>query len=1121
MNLPALCIRRPVFTVMLTMLPVVLGLIALSGIGVDLFPNVDLPVVIVTTNRPGTSVEEMETGVTKLVEEVVNTISGIDELRSTTTEGRSVVTVQFLLSKDRDIAQQEVQSKVNTIVSLLPPGTDNPVIDKFDVDASPVMTLAVSGSRDIKELTEIARKDIGESLSSLSGVGAVTLVGGRPRAINITIDTARLEAYGLSIADVRSAIGRQNVELPGGRVEQQRRELVLRTVGRVREPGQFADIIAANIEGQPIRVRDLGPQGSVEDGVEEPRSRARLDGRNAVSLIVQKQSGANTVEVIDTVKARLGILQESFVHEGRGDIQMVVIRDQSRFIKASLHEVQVHMLLGAALVVLTILLFLRDWRPTIIAAIAIPVSIIAIFPVMRAFDLTLNNITLIAMVLMIGVVVDDSVVVIENIFRWMEEEGRPPREAALRGTEEILLAVTATTLSLFVIFLPIAFMSGVVGKFLRSFGITCAISVLVSLAVSITLTPMMSSRLLRLKKRRGEAKQHAPHGGAIYQGLFEKPYMAALRWSLRHRWAVVLATVVSVAMVFPLPVGKWLSFGSPERAEKLAGLNYRGLLFMVGFDFIPKDDQSEFEVAITAPEGWSLEKTSDVFEQIERRLYAKPEVVHVMTQIGDTTGRAAPGEGPVTEGSIYIRLVELGEREPKFTQFKVMDSVRAMMRDYPDLRSSVQVPAVISTGTANADVEFQLTGPDLTRLYDYSDKIVAKLRATPGLADVDTTLKSRKPEMRVVVDRERASDLGVEIEDVASMLRTLVGGEIISDFKDESNGEQYDVWLRAVGADRNDARAVSNLTLRSPTKGLTRLSSVASTVETLGPSQIDRAQRQRKISIKANVAGMPTGTASQHFAQAFEDLGAPPVYHLQPVGRAKNQAESVGAFFLAFLLSLVFMYMILAAQFESYVHPVAILLAVPLSIPFALLSLLLLGNPLTLFSVLGLFLLFGVVKKNGILQVDYTNILRRRAAENPAAVPDEYRAPDTSGSAGAFGRWIARLPDEKRVRAWAVIQANRTRLRPILMTTMMLVAAMIPIALGQGPGAANRADMAKVIVGGQALSLLLSLLVTPVAYTLLDDLGLFVRRRLSRRRDNVAPVAHAGDQAATPVAHET
>jgi HAE1 family hydrophobic/amphiphilic exporter-1 len=1107
-----------VFTVMLTLLPVVLGLIALKGIGVDLFPNVDLPVVIVTTNRPGTSVEEMETGVTKLIEEVVNTISGIDELRSTTLEGVSIVTVQFVLTKDRDIAQQEVQSKISTILSFLPEGTDTPIIDKFDVDASPVMTIAISGKRDIKELTEIADKEIGESLSSLSGVGAVTLVGGRPRAINIKVDTAKLEGYGLSIGDVRTAIARQNVELPGGRVEQQRRELVLRTVGRVQEPRQFADIIVANLGGQPVRVRDLGPPDAVEDGVEVPRSLARLDGSNAVSLVVQKQSGENTVEVIDTVKSRLAILEQSFAQGGRGDIQMVVIRDQSRFIKASLHEVQVHLLLGAALVVITILLFLRDWRPTIIAAVAIPVSIVAIFPVMRAFHLTLNNITLIAMVLMIGVVVDDAVVVIENVFRWMEEEKKPPLEAALKGTEEILLAVVATTLSLFVIFLPIAFMSGVVGMFLRSFGITCAISVLVSLAVSITLTPMMSSKLLKPKAHHDDVKAYggAARKSTVYEWLFEKPYMAALHWSLRHRGAIVLATVVSVAAVFPLPFGKWMSFGSPERAAKLARFNFPGLLFMVGFDFIPKDDQSEFEVAITTPEGWSLEKSSDVFEQIERRLYAKPEVVHLLTQIGNTSGRTAPGEGAVTEGSIYIRLVELGDREPKFTQVEVMKSVRDMMLDYPDLRASVQVPAAISTGAVNADVEFQLTGPDLTRLNDYADRIVATLRATPGLADVDTTLKSRKPELRVFVDRERASDMGVQIEDVASTLRTLVGGEIVSDFKDESTGEQYDVWLRAVGADRNDARAVSNLTLRSPTKGLTRLSNVASTVETLGPSQIDRAQRQRKISIKANLAGMPAGTASQEFARAFQELKAPPVYELRPTGRAKNQAESVGAFFLAFLLSLVFMYMILAAQFESYVYPVAILLAVPLTIPFALLSLLMLGNPLTLFSVLGLFLLFGVVKKNGILQIDYTNVLRHRAAADPTVVPDEFRTPSTSGDGGAFDRWLARLSEESRVRAWAVLQANRTRLRPILMTTIMLVAAMIPIALGKGPGAANRADMAKVIVGGQALSLLLSLVVTPVAYTLLDDMGHFFRTRVRRkkRRERAASVP------ARPVAPE-
>ena len=1081
MSLPALCIRRPVFTVMMCLLPVVLGLFTMLRIGVDLFPNVDLPVVMVTTNRPGTSVEEMETGVTKLVEDAINTISGIDELRSTTTEGRSFVTVQFVLEKDRDVAQQEVQGKVNTILSLLPPGTETPIVDKFDIDAAPVLTIVVSGQRDLRELTDIADRQIGDELSGLPGVGSVSIAGGRPRAVQITVDARKLEAYDLAITDVKQALARQNLELPGGRVAQERRELVLRTVGRMRNVRDFQDLIVADRDGVPVRVRDLGPEGNVEqnveDTVEEPRALARFDGRNAVSLVVQKQSGSNTVEVIDVLKARLAVLRGTLDSEGKGDVTMTVTRDQSRFIRASMHEVEIHLLLGALLVVLTILMFLRDWRPTIVAAVTIPVSIIAVFPVMRAFGLTVNNITLIGMVLMIGVVVDDAVVVIENVFRWIEEKGLPRVQAAIEGTREITLAVLATSFSLFVIFLPIAFMSGTVGRFLRSFGIVCAVAILVSLLVSLTLTPMMSSRLLR--KGKADAAGHTTHaGGGFYSLVFERPYLLALRWSLRHRWAVVIATALSVMSLLPFP-----------------SVGYRGLFAMVGFDFIPKDDQSEFEVSIRAPEGWTLARTSGVFAAIERRLAALPGVVHVLTQIGDTSGRQSPGEGPVAEGSIYVRLQEIAERTTPFTQQDRMLEARAMMADWPELRASVQVPAVVSIGTANADVEFQLLGPDLRALDQYAERIMAVLRNTRGMADVDTTLRARKPEVRIDVDRLAASDLGVSIADVASAMRTLVGGEIVTDYKDDVNGENYDVWLRAIGTDRDDAAVLGDLSLRSASGDLVRLGSIATVGEAIGPSQIDRAQRQRKISIIANLAGSPMGTVFEQFNAAFHKLEAPPLYRFTAVGRAKNQQDAIAAFFLAFLLSLVLMYMILAAQFESYVHPIVILLAVPLTIPFALVSLLALGNPLTLFSVLGLFLLFGIVKKNGILQIDFTNVLRRQAAEDPAAVPAEWQSGELGRHGARFRRWLARQRADKRVRAWAIHEANRVRLRPILMTTLMLISAMIPIALGRGPGAANRADMAKVIVGGQALSLLLSLLVTPIAYTLFDDFAGWFRRR--------------------------
>jgi HAE1 family hydrophobic/amphiphilic exporter-1 len=1118
MTVSELCVKRPVFTTMLIALPVVLGIFAYTKMGVDLFPNVDLPIVTVTTTRSGTSVEEMETGVTKTIEEAVNTISGIDELRSTTKEGISSVVITFVLEKNRDIAQQEVQGKINTILARLPAGTDAPIIDKFDIDASPIMTIAISGKRTLREVTEIADKQIKDSLSSLSGVGSVTLVGGRKRAVQVTVDAHKLESYNLAIDQVRQALVNQNLELPGGRVDQGEREPILRTMGRVQETRQFKDIIVANAGGQPVRIQDVG---SVADNVEEPRSLGRLDGDNAVLLIVQKQSGTNTVEVIETVKKKLKELDQAFAAEGRADLRLEVIRDQSRFINASLHEVKRHLVLGAILVMLTILLFLRDWRTMLIAGLAIPVSLIATFMVMSWLGFTLNNISMLALVLSVGIVIDDAVVVHENIFRWMEEKGYNAWQAALGATREITLAVVATTLSLVVIFLPIAFMQGRVGRFFYSFGVTCAVAILCSMLVSFTLTPMLASRFLKLsKKAREQGASH--HSGGIYGRLVEKPYLFSLRWALRHRWAIVLATIAVTMSIFPLPFGKWLSGGNPQRAQKLASLNYPGLFGMVGLDFLPKDDQSEFEIAITTPAGWTLDRVDSTFKEIEKELRSWPEVINVLTTVGDTTGKISKGQGDVTQGSIYCRLIDLDERkkDPKthqrFSQFEIMARARKLLADYPDLRSSVQIPAAISSGTVNADVEMTLVGPDLSKLSEYADEIIGTLRRNPGLADVDTTLALRKPELRVNVNRDRASDLGVSIQSIASTLQILVGGQIVSDYKDNQLGELYDVWLRAVGIDRNDRRGIENLTIPTVKKSSTntqtaaltsdaeepkliKLTNVATLGEAKGPAQIDRFARQRKISIVANLAGTATSAAVDAFNDAAKKLdngkGLPADYSLIASGRAKTQAESNAAFLLAFGFSLIFMYMILAAQFESFVHPITILLAVPLTIPFAILSLIFTGQALTIYSILGVFLLFGIVKKNGILQVDYTNVLRARAKEDPTEVPPAYRTQDSGLSTqhSSWQRFIARLSDDKRTRTWAIMEANRTRLRPILMTTLMLIAGMIPIALGEGPGSASRSSMAKVIVGGQALSLLLTLLVTPVAYSLFDDLSL--RRR--------------------------
>ncbi|MFI5378826.1 MAG: efflux RND transporter permease subunit, partial [Tepidisphaerales bacterium] len=869
MTLSELCVKRPVFTTMLIMLPVVLGLAAYNRMGVDLFPNVDLPIINITTTRSGTSVEEMESGVTKVIEEAVNTISGIDELRSTTKEGISTVQVVFLLEKNRDIAQQEVQGKINTILASLPPGTDSPIIDKFDIDASPVMTVSISGRRPLREVTEIADKQIKESLSSLSGVGSVSLVGGRKRAINVYVDAKKLEAYALSIDQVRRALASQNVELPGGRVDQASRELVLRTMGRVEDPNKFREIIVANLNGQPIRIRDLG---TVEDSYEEPRSVGRLDGDNSVLLIVQKQSGTNTVAVIDTVKARLAVLRQAFDESGRSDIRMEVIRDQSRFINASFEEVRKHLILGAILVSLTILLFLRDWRTMVIASISIPLSLIATFTVMNWLGFTLNQITMLALVMVVGIVIDDAVVVHENIFRWMEEKGLSAWQATLGATREITLAVMATTFSLVVIFLPIAFMSGRVGRFFYSFGVTCAIAILLSMLVSFTMTPMLCSRFLRLSKKARE-KGKAHHSGGIYGWIVEKPYLWSLRHGLRHRWFVVLVTVGVVASVFPFK-----SIGWP------------GLVGMVGFDFLPKEDQSEFEISIITPEGWTLDRTDRVFREIEKQVASWPGVLNVMTTIGDTSGRFSRAQGEVTRGSIYARLVDLDDRtfsyaraandmlyllrtspgegnfwerarrmQPVppgtkgFSQFELMGRARVLMAQYADLRASVQIPAAISGGFVNADVEYTLVGPDLNKLQLVADQMVQRLRATPGMADVDTTLALRKPELRIEIDRDRASDLGVNVDTIANTLGVLVGGRVVSDFRDNQLGELYDVWLRAKNLDRNDRDSVSSLSIPTTKSGLVRLENVAKIGEAKGPAQIDRFARQRKITIIANL----------------------------------------------------------------------------------------------------------------------------------------------------------------------------------------------------------------------------------------------------------------------------
>ena len=1029
-----ICIRRPVFTTMLMLGPVVLGMASYGRLGVELFPNVDVPVVVVTTTLKGASVEEMESSVTKPVEEAVNTVNGIDELRSTTKEGVSTVVIGFKLEKDGNIAAQDVRDKVSTILPLLPFGTDPPKVDKFNLDAAPVVTVVVSGRRSVREVTEIARKRIKEDLESVTGVGQVVLVGGQQRAVNVTLDPTALRGRKLSAEDVRLALTRQNLELPGGKVHSGGREENLRAMGRVQNWEDFRDVIVAARDNKDtkeksiIRIRDVA---EVKDEWEEERGLSRLDGDTAVSLIVQKQSGGNTVAVAEAVKARLELLQKSLP----ADIKVAVIRDQSKFIKGSIDEVKFHLVLAAFLVTGVIYIFIRDWRTTFIAALAVPTSIVGAFAFMDAMGFSLNNMTLLGLIIAVGIVIDDAVVVLENIFRHMHEYGRSPWEAASVATKEIALAVLATTLSLAVIFAPIAFMSGQVGRFFNSFGFVVGFTVLLSMVVSFTLTPMLCSRMLKRPER-----PPAAAGGHEQSGRLTKWYVSTLAWSLRHRWVIVLATLLTFLST---PV----------------------LFVMVGTDFVPKDDQSEFEVAITMPEGYTLQKADETCKELEARFKKLDGVTSVFTTIGPTDGRAPKGQGDVTQVLIYCKMTDLRERS--FSQRDAMAKAREVLAEYPDLRTAVQdVKLFSSSAFKNAQVDISLRGPDTEKLNEYAAKIVAWMKANGHYTDVDTNAASRSPELQVKIHRDRAADQGVNVQGLSTALGLLVGGEPVTKYKEGT--EQYDVWLRAGLENRDRQSAIFELSVPAQNGELVELRNIAEPVSARGPAAIERYARQRQVTVQSNLQpGYALGNALQEIEPFVKSLDLPPEYRYEFLGEAKLMADSNSNFMIAFLLAFAFMYMILAAQFESLVHPITILLAVPLTLPFALVSLFLLQTPLDIYAMIGLFMLFGIVKKNGILQVDYTNVLRAQG-----------------------------LPRNE-----AILKANETRLRPILMTTVMLVMAMVPIAMGRGPGAGARASTAKVILGGQLLSLLLSLLVTPVAYSLWDDLTLKLNRISTRVRN--------------------
>lgn len=1037
-------VSRPVFTWVLSLVLLVLGVASIGRLPVDRFPDIDVPMVTIISTYPGASSAQVETEVSDIIEEAVSSVSGLSEIRSTSYEGLSVVMVQFELEKNGDVAAQEVRDKVNRILAQLPSELDPPRVERMDPDALPLIYVALRGPGTPQELAQFATDEVKDHLEGKNGVGSVQILGGRDREIQIEVDPARLQAQGFAVSDINIALQRENLELPGGNVIEGARTLQVRVPGRVSTADELGAIVVGAREGRVIRIRDLA---NVSDAAAEAESLVTFDGDEVVLITVTRQSGTNAIAVADGIIAT--------INEIRGNLPagytLDVVRDESVFSRTSVSAVEEHLILGAIFAVLIVFIFLRNGRATVIAALAIPVSIIATFAVLNVMGLTLNMITLLALTLAVGIVIDDAIVVLENVIRFIEEKHLEPMEAAIVATKDIGLAVLATTLSLVAVFLPLVFMGGIVGRFLTSFGLTMSVAVLVSLFVAFSLTPMLSARWLKksgahhpvrphptepapemnMKEERARYRQFArsESGYEGNDGFLERMYGAFLAFCMQRRWVV---GIVMVAAIVSVPfIAKHVPSG-----------------------FLPNDDEERFEVLLEGRTGTSLAATEIVSERVATAIRALPEVEHTVLIVGSAAGDVS-GRGS-HESLIYVALTPASGRAR--TEVDVEEHLRRHV--LPQFTTSDGLKVTVSrisgfggSGAQAAPIQFVVRGPDLAKLEGYGMQLATWLRSQPGVSEADTTYRQGSPEMRIEIDRARAGELGVSVASIADTLRTLVGGFDATTI--QVDGDQYDVNVRAVESSRRNETDLTRYQVRSSTGALIPLSQVAHIDEGVGATAIEHSSRQRSVLVYATtLPGADTSGLLAGLQRKSAQLRMPPGYSTALSGQAKEFGKAAAGFLLAIVLSFVFMYLIIAAQFESWIHPVTILTSLPLTVPFALLSLLIFGQSLNIFSMLGLLVLFGIVKKNAILQVDHTLTLLREG----------YSRPD------------------------AIMLANRDRLRPILMTTIAFVAGMVPLLASSGAGSGTNHATAGIVLGGQSLALLLTLVGTPVMFTWLDDL---------------------------------
>ena len=1012
-------IRRWTFALTLTMGLIVFGLFSYPKVGVDLFPSVEFPFVSVTVVYPGADPASMEDKVAKPIEDALSSMGGIKTLTTVNLESVTQVLIEFELSVDGDQATQDVRDKIGALDAILPDAIDSINIQKFDVGAMPIMSIALSAPATMspRELTKLAEDVVKERIQRVPGVGAIDIIGGREREIHVEIDPGRLEARGLTPADVAMALQGQNLELPAGRIVEGNQELVVTTKGAFASLQEIADAPIVSGPGFAVRVGDVA---LVKDDMAEQRSSASVNGKPAIALVVQKTSGANTVAIADQVKAALDELRAQLADKQVG---ITITQDNAPYIERSFHEVQFDLALGAILAVVIIFGFLRDPRATFISALALPTSVIATIWFLNLLGFTFNMMTMLALSLSIGLLIDDAIVVIENIHRHLEQ-GKPPFQAASEGTGEIALAVLATTLSIVAVFLPVATMKGLIGRFFLQFGVTVSVAVMVSLFVSFTLTPMLSARLLKVHHGKRFILSRAIE--RVLDAV-DRAYRRTLGFVLRSVWTKLGTFVLAVAVL----IGS-CGMGSQIKNE-----------------FLPAEDQSQASIDVELPVGTSLAFTTDVVERIAADVREQiPGIDNTYVQVG------GGGTGKVNMGKIYVNLVSPSKRT--YSQQQLMDWARARYQPFVEKGMKIAVNQVDmaggDSGFKQQAVQFNLRSNDMERLIKASADLQEAMRKTGKFVDIDSTYSSGKPQIEIDPDRTAAKDLGVPVASIATTLRALAAKDKVTDYKDPVDLDIYDVKLTLSAEAEQNLTSLSNLTVRAGSNELVPLSSVVKVVRGVGPSEIDRQSRMRQITVLANLA---PGVAQGESATLVEKLAkevVPPDIVQQTSGNAQMMQESFGYMLQALVLAIILVYMILAAQFNSLIHPLTIMLSLPFAVIGAFGGLVLSGSNMSIFGMIGLIMLMGLVTKNAILLVDYAN----HKKEEGMSTYD------------------------------ALMAAGPVRLRPILMTTAAMILGMLPIALALGEGGEGRAPMAIVVIGGLISSTALTLVVVPVVYSFFE-----------------------------------